>query len=178
MILGVHGRGLGPRPWVSKLDFFASRVGQQDPFACARQPWAARLPEYEGHHACLGELLWCSPVRRLRTLAAWFGRRRQLPIELRQAVDLTYQAQQKLGSRQWVSKLDFFGSRVHEKDPLVLARQQPAARLLEGERFAACLGAVLRQVPVHRLWALAAWLGCLRELSIELREAVDLAYEA
>jgi hypothetical protein len=31
---------------------------------------------------------------------------------------------------------------------------------------------------VHQLRALAVWLGRLRQLPVELREAVDLAYEA
>jgi hypothetical protein len=37
---------------------------------------------------------------------------------------------------------------------------------------------VLLHGLVHGLRALAAWLGRLRELPVELRQAVDLPYEA
>jgi hypothetical protein len=88
----VHGSGLGPRPWVSNVDFFASRVREQDSLVRARQQQAAPLLEYEEHHSCLGEVLLHGLVHRLRALAAWLGRLRDLPVELCQTVDLTYEA--------------------------------------------------------------------------------------
>jgi hypothetical protein len=84
----------------------------------------------------------------------------------------------RLGSRLWVSTVDFFASQVREQDPLVRARQQPAAPLLEYQRHYCCLGEVLLHGLVHPLRALAAWLVRLRELPVQLCQAVDLTHEA
>jgi hypothetical protein len=91
VVAAVHGRGLGPRQWVSKVDFFASRVREQGRLILARQQAAARLLQYEGQRACLVGVLRQVLVQRLRAFAAWLGRLRELPVELRQAVDLAHE---------------------------------------------------------------------------------------